>query len=100
MISAKVRSTARRSTPWKSRLIGWPVKRRGDMSPALRSATVGSVRAVRVTAAAGVRTVAVGAADAASAFASVKSAGVEPSAAGSPMVTTTLRPLTASGCTR
>ena len=59
VISAKVRSTARRSTPWKSRLIGWPVKRRGVMSPALRSATVGSVRAVRVTAAAGVRTVAV-----------------------------------------
>jgi len=26
LISAKVRSTARRSAPWKSRLIGWPVK--------------------------------------------------------------------------
>src|SRR4029079_4877312 len=25
LISAKVRSTARRSAPWKSRLIGWPV---------------------------------------------------------------------------
>jgi hypothetical protein len=25
LISANVRSTARRSAPWKSRLIGWPV---------------------------------------------------------------------------
>jgi hypothetical protein len=28
LISAKVRSTARRSAPWKSRLIGCPLNRR------------------------------------------------------------------------
>ena len=56
----------------------------------------------RVAAAAGVRTRGRGRRGRArsAALASVKSAGVEPSAAGSPMVTTTLRPLTASGCTR
>ena len=43
---------------------------------------------------------AAGAADVVTALASVKSAGVEPSVAGSPMVTTTVRALTASGCTR
>ena len=31
LISAKVRSTARRSAPWKSRLTGWPVNRRSPV---------------------------------------------------------------------